>query len=107
LIENAVKYGSLGSAPSIRATVADGQVEIAVADEGVGIAAEDLPHVFDSFYRARQGDQVAPGTGLGLALARGLAEAMGGGIRAESPRTDLPVDGSPGTIVTLRLPAAP
>jgi two-component system sensor histidine kinase KdpD len=107
LIENAVKYGSLGSAPSIRATVADGQVEIAVADEGVGIAAEDLPHVFDSFYRARQGDQVAPGTGLGLAIARGLAEAMGGGIRAESPRTDLPVDGSPGTIVTLRLPAAP
>ncbi|MBN9559691.1 MAG: sensor histidine kinase KdpD [Alphaproteobacteria bacterium] len=107
VIENAVKYGSLGSAPSIRASVVGDQVEIAVADEGVGIAAEDLPHVFDSFYRARRGDQVAPGTGLGLAIARGLVEAMGGGIRAESPRTDLPVDGSPGTIVTLRLPGAP
>jgi len=72
----------------------------------VGIPAEDLPHVFDSFYRARRGDRVAPGTGLGLAIARGLTEAMGGTIEAASPRPDLPRDGSPGTAVTLRLPAA-
>ena len=51
---------------------------LSVADEGVGIAADDLPHVFDSFFRARRGDRVAPGTGLGLAIARGMVEAMGG-----------------------------
>ena len=77
-----------------------------MADEGVGIPLADMPHVFDSFYRARRGDRVAPGTGLGLAIARGLVEAMGGTIEAVSPRPDLPRDGSPGTIISLRLPAA-
>ena len=107
LIENAVKYGGLNSAPQVRVTTTRGMVAIAIADEGVGIPAADLPHVFDSFYRARRGDHVAPGTGLGLAIARGLAEAMGGGIAAQSPRLDLPADGSPGTVVTLQMPTAP
>jgi two-component system sensor histidine kinase KdpD len=107
LIENAVKYGGLGSAPALRAARAGGQIEIAVADEGVGIAAADLPHVFDSFYRATHGDQVQPGTGLGLAIARGLIEAMGGSIVAQSPRPDREALSAPGTVLTLRLPAAP
>ena len=106
LLDNAVKYAPTGSGAAVRVTAARGQVSIAVMDEGVGISAEDLPHVFDSFYRARRGDRVAPGTGLGLAIARGLTEAMGGTIEAASPRPDLPRDGSPGTAVTLRLPAA-
>lgn len=47
-----------------------------------------------------------PGTGLGLAIARGMVEAMGDSIAALSPRPDLPRDGLPGTVVTLRLPVA-
>lgn len=107
LLDNAVKYAPTGSRVAVRVTAGRGEVSIAVADEGVGIPAEDLPHVFDSFYRARRGDRVAPGTGLGLAIARGMVEAMHGSIGAASPRPDLPRDGQPGTVVTLRLPAAP
>ena len=106
VLDNAVKYAPTGSHAVIRVSAERGQVSIAVADEGVGIPLGDLPHVFDSFYRASRGDRVAPGTGLGLAIARGLVEAMGGVIDAVSPRPDLPRDGSPGTVITLRLPAA-
>jgi two-component system sensor histidine kinase KdpD len=107
LLENAVKYAPEGAAITISSRREGDAVAISVADEGVGIAAADLPHVFDSFFRAQQGDRVAPGTGLGLAIAKAFAEAMGGGITATSPRPDLPADGLPGTIITLRLLVAP
>ncbi|HEY0418138.1 MAG TPA: ATP-binding protein, partial [Acetobacteraceae bacterium] len=107
LLDNAVKYAPAGSRAAVGVEARGSAVEIAVTDEGVGIPPEDLPHVFDSFYRARRGDRVSPGTGLGLAIARGLVEAMGGTIRATSPRPDAPALGAPGTVVTLRLPAAP
>ncbi|MGI4975667.1 MAG: ATP-binding protein [Janthinobacterium lividum] len=107
LLENAVKYAPAGSLALVRITAEPGLACLSVADEGIGIPADDLPHVFDSFFRARRGDRVAPGTGLGLAIARGLTEAMGGRIDARSPRPDLPRDGLPGTVLTLRLPAAP
>lgn len=106
LLENAAKYSPHGSLIQLRGSRDGESVVAAVADEGVGITAEDLPHVFDSFFRAGRGDRVAPGTGLGLAIARGLTEAMRGTIEAHSPRPDLPFDGAPGTIVTVRLPAA-
>ena len=106
VLDNAVKYAPPGSLPSIRVTQAGGEVAIAIADEGSGIPADDMPHIFDSFTRATRGDRVVPGTGLGLAIARGLVEAMGGTIGAQSPRPDVPADSAPGTIVTLRLPAA-
>ena len=106
LLENAVKYAPAGSHAAIRLSEDARDIRIAVADEGVGIATTDLPHVFDSFRRATRGDAVAPGTGLGLAIARGLVEAMGGRIDAVSPRPDVPRDASPGTVVTLRLPKA-
>ena len=105
VLDNAVKYSPAGARMAVRVT-AGRDIAIAVADEGVGIALADLPHVFDSFYRARHGDRVTPGTGLGLAIARGMIEAMGGSIEAASPRPDLPRDGQPGTVITLRLPAS-
>jgi two-component system sensor histidine kinase KdpD len=105
-LDNAVKYSSEGGRITIAARRSGGNVAISVADEGVGIAASDLPNIFDSFFRATRGDRVAPGTGLGLAIAKAFAEAMGGSIRAQSPRLDLPADGAPGTVITIEIPAA-
>jgi two-component system sensor histidine kinase KdpD len=104
VLENAVKYSPAGSLVRVRANVERSSVCISVADEGVGIPAEDLPHVFDSFFRAGRGDRVAPGTGLGLAIARGMVEAMSGRIEARSPRPEMPADGLPGTVLLIWLP---
>jgi two-component system sensor histidine kinase KdpD len=106
ILDNAVKYSPEGSRIAVSAMRRGGHVAVQVADEGVGIPADDLPHVFDSFFRATRGDRVAPGTGLGLAIAKAFTEAMGGSIRAQSPRLDLPADGLPGTIIGIELPAA-
>ena len=106
LLENALKYSPSGAAITIAAEREGGSVAISVADEGIGIDEADLPYVFDSYFRSTRGGHVAPGTGLGLAIARAFVEAMGGTIAATSPRPDLPRDGLPGTIVTIRLPAA-
>jgi two-component system sensor histidine kinase KdpD len=105
-LENSVKYAPQGSAISIVARRDGALVMISIADEGIGIAADDLPRVFDRFFRAERGDRVASGTGLGLAIARAFAEAMGGSIEAMSPRTDLPRDGMPGTMITIKVPSA-
>ena len=106
LLENVAKYAP-GSLLVRVAAQRDGAfVTITVTDEGIGIPAADLPHVFDSFYRARHGDRVPPGTGLGLAIARGLVEAMEGSISATSPRPGAAADGAPGTVITIRMPAA-
>jgi two-component system sensor histidine kinase KdpD len=106
ILENAVKYAPEGSRIAITATRQGKQVALGIADEGVGIPSADLTAVFNSFYRATQGDRVAPGTGLGLAIAKAFTEAMGGVIRAQSPRLDLPADGAPGTAIHITLPAA-
>ena len=106
ILDNAVKYAPEGSRVTMTATRQAGFVVLRIADEGVGIAAKDLPHVFDSFFRATRGDRIASGTGLGLAIAKAFTEAMGGTIRAQSPRIDLPADGAPGTVIILEIPAA-
>ena len=106
LLDNAVKYSPPDSHISVTATRAGNKIRLCVADAGVGIAPNELEAVFDSFFRASRGDRVAPGTGLGLAIAKAFTEAMGGTISALSPRTDLPADGMPGTIITVELPAA-
>ena len=106
ILDNAVKYAPQGGRISIATSRSGSNIAISVADEGVGIPAEALPHVFDSFFRATRGDRVAPGTGLGLAIAKSFVEAMGGRIGASSPRHDLPADGAPGTVVTIEIPAA-
>ncbi|ADB48663.1 sensor histidine kinase [Conexibacter woesei] len=80
LLDNAVKHG--GADGSVDVCVRGGEVR--VRDHGPGIAPEDLPHVFDRFYRARRARGL-PGAGLGLAIVRQVAEAHGGSVRAESP----------------------
>jgi len=79
LIDNALKYSPPGA--PIEITVRDG--EVVVADHGPGIAAEDMPRIFDRFYRAA-GARSKPGAGLGLAIGREAAEAHGGRATAES-----------------------
>jgi two-component system sensor histidine kinase KdpD len=106
ILDNAAKYSPSSGLIRLRAFQEGHEVRIATADEGVGIPAEDLPHVFDSFFRVQRRDRVIAGTGLGLAIARGMIEAMGGRIEAQSPRPDMPRDGLPGTVVTLTLPVA-
>ena len=106
VLDNAVKYAPEGSRISISGLRQGAKVVVNVADEGVGIPPDELGAVFDSFFRATRGDRVAPGTGLGLAIAKAFTEAMGGSIRAMSPRLDLPADGLPGTIISMELLAA-
>lgn len=79
---NAVKFTPEGGKVEIRATYRDAMVEFAVHDSGPGINADDLPHVFDRFWRAKK--TKSDGIGLGLAIAKGIVEAHGGSIRAES-----------------------
>lgn len=79
LLDNAVKYSPPGA--PIEVSVRDG--EVVVADRGPGIAEEDLPRIFDRFYRAATA-RAKPGAGLGLAIVREAAEAHGGRATAES-----------------------
>lgn len=97
LVENAAKYGSL-TGMRVVGTMADGAVSVVVVDQGPGIPADDLPHLFTKFYRREQGRP--SGSGLGLWISRGLVEAHGGELTAESAdgrgsafRFSLPVDG--------------
>lgn len=84
LIGNAVKFSEPGDQVSVLLQDRGNCVELTVADEGVGISAEDLPHVFERCYRASQASGKAPGSGLGLAIARAIVEAHQGRIWVES-----------------------
>ena len=84
LIENAIKYTSSGEV-LVNVSGDDKQVSVSVKDSGIGIPAEDLPHLFQKFYRVDNSDtREIGGTGLGLYLSRRLAEAMSGNLRVES-----------------------
>jgi signal transduction histidine kinase len=84
LLSNAVKFTPDGGRVDVSARSIDNQVEVVVRDTGVGIAEEDLPHVFDEFRQVGQDAMKAGGTGLGLALTKRLVDLHGGRIRAES-----------------------
>jgi two-component system, OmpR family, sensor histidine kinase MprB len=92
LIDNALKY----SPPEAPVEIALHDKELTVRDHGPGIAAEDLPHIFDRFYRGAEA-RGRPGSGLGLAIVRLLAAQQGGAVTAE------PAPGG-GTLMRLRLP---
>ncbi|HEX4207889.1 MAG TPA: ATP-binding protein [Ktedonobacteraceae bacterium] len=81
LLDNAVKYSRAGSLIKMRLEANDDEVRVSIADEGIGLAAEDLDRIFDRFYRVREEQN---GSGLGLAAARTTVEAHGGKIWADS-----------------------
>ena len=82
--DNAVKYTAAGGTVSIRVASLEREARITVADTGAGIPTEDLPRVFDRFFRGSGTPQSAPGTGLGLAIVKRIVEAHGGTIEVDS-----------------------
>lgn len=100
LITNAITYSPEGGDVDVRVWEEDGAALVSVRDEGVGIASDELPHLFDRFYRApRAGVMRSGGMGLGLYICREIVARHGGTIRAES------VEGV-GSTFTFSLPLA-
>src|SRR5438128_3563544 len=103
LLDNAVKYSREHGEIRLSVRQSDNKIELSVSDEGIGIAREDLPRIFERFYRAdkaRSPDRVR-GTGLGLAIVKHVAQLHGGRVEAESElgrgttiRVILPVGGA-------------
>jgi two-component system sensor histidine kinase KdpD len=84
LLDNAQKYGGEGQV-AVHARRTGGEVLVSITDEGPGIKPTDLERVFEKFYQGGRSDGRKTGVGLGLSIAKGLVEAMGGRIWAESP----------------------
>ena len=96
LADNAIKYTPEGGRVELSVERAGKWLEVQVADDGVGIAPEDMPHIFDRFYRADQ-TRSSGGTGLGLAIARWILDEHGAQIRVAS-------EPGQGSIFTVQLP---
>ena len=99
LLDNAHKYGGPSGA-IIHARCEGGEVVVTVTDEGPGVRPADLERIFEKFYRGGRPDGRKAGTGLGLSICKGLVEAMGGMIVAQSPAVR-----KRGTRMILRFPA--
>ncbi len=100
LIDNAVKYTPPGGQVSASFGESDGFAVIEIRDSGIGIAEDDLPHIFERFYRADKArSRDLGGAGLGLAIGQWIAEAHGGAIEVESTPGE-------GSLFRVRLPAA-
>jgi signal transduction histidine kinase len=85
LLENAVAHTHKGGTINVAAVAQDGWVEVSVSDTGEGIPVEDLPHIFERFYRVdKSRSRATGGSGLGLTIARRLVEAHGGKITVQS-----------------------
>ena len=102
VLDNAVKFTPAGGRVRLGAAAPAGQAEVVVEDTGIGIGAEQLPHIFERFYRgdpARARADGAEGAGLGLAIARWIADAHGARIEVTS-------EVGHGTRVAIRFPVA-
>jgi two-component system sensor histidine kinase BaeS len=99
LLDNALRHTPAGGTVTLACRRIDHWVEYRVADTGQGVAVEHLPHLFDRFYRADTArDRGQGGSGIGLAIARAIVEAHGGGISVTSAGPGL------GATFTVRLP---
>ena len=98
LVTNAIQHSAPGGSVRIGVSRASG-VEVRVADVGPGIADEDVPYIFERFYRADRSRGRMPGSGIGLTVARELIVANGGTVEVEST-------GPAGTTFRVTLPAA-
>ena len=101
LLDNAVKYSREHGEIRLSARQRDSEIELTVSDDGIGITKEDLPRIFERFYRAdkaRSPDKVR-GTGLGLAIVKHIAQLHGGRVEAESELDK-------GTTIRVVLPSA-
>jgi signal transduction histidine kinase len=99
LVDNAVKYTPPGGRCEIALTMSEAEAHIAIKDSGVGIERDDLESIFERFYRAdKTRSREVSGAGLGLSIARWIANVHGGSITAES------VIGT-GSVFRVKLPA--
>jgi two-component system phosphate regulon sensor histidine kinase PhoR len=98
LVENAIKYTPAGGAIAVEAASGEGELRIAVRDNGIGIAPDDIDRIFERFYRAdkSRGSETG-GSGLGLAIAKDIISLFNGEISVESR------PGS-GSVFTVRIP---
>ncbi len=100
LIENAMKFSPQGGLITIEGTVEGNEVQVSVADQGIGISSSEQTRIFERFYRvAESGTGTVPGTGLGLHICRILVQAHGGRIWVES-------EPGQGSIFTFAIPIA-
>lgn len=84
IIGNAVKYSATGSRVFVSASLIEDEIWLTFKDDGIGISDEDLPFIFEDFYRTSSDRKVERGSGVGLALTRRIVEAHGGTISVES-----------------------
>jgi len=97
IVTNALQFTPAEGSVRVTADYSNKQITIRVQDTGVGIAKEDLPHIFERFYRADKARRCGNGTGLGLSIAQEIAHKHNGNIQIESKLGE-------GTIVTIILP---
>ncbi|MFN3360192.1 MAG: sensor histidine kinase [Pseudanabaenaceae cyanobacterium] len=96
ILDNAIKYTPPGGTVTLAVTPTDHHCQIKVQDTGIGIPAQDLPHIFQRHFRSHNVDGQIEGSGLGLAIAKQLLEQMGGTIEISSTEGE-------GTTVTIQL----
>jgi len=98
ILGNAVKYSRDGSKVIVQAEEADNEIVLLIKDTGIGIPPEDIPHIFEGFYRGKDVQAMTEGHGIGLAVSRQIVEAHNGSIAVESEM-------GKGSTFVIRLPA--